>query len=95
MGGLRWGQRHYCRGALCDHISFSFRPIIKRIKELYADRFHLEVTEPLGFENTFAMVIRSDDAQRLHLHTLSDIVPVAPKWRAGVGYEEPDILARG
>src|SRR2546422_6109288 len=57
------------------------------VKHLYADRFHLEVTEPLGFENTFAMVIRGDDAQRLHLQKISDIAPLAPKWRAGVGYE--------
>ncbi len=61
--------------------------VYDRVRRLYADRFHLEVTEPLGFENTFAMVIRGDDAQRLHLHTISDIVSIAPKWRAGVGYE--------
>src|SRR5712664_3486457 len=61
--------------------------VYHRVKQLYSDRFHLEVTEPLGFENTFAMVIRGDDAQRLHLQKLSDITPIAPKWRAGVGYE--------
>src|SRR5712664_2128967 len=61
--------------------------VFHRVKQLYSDRFHLEVTEPLGFENTFAMVIRGDDAQRLHLQKLSDITPIAPKWRAGVGYE--------
>jgi len=61
--------------------------VYKRVKSLYAERFHLEVTEPLGFQNTFAMVIRGDDAQRLHLRTMSDLVPIAPKWRAGVGYE--------
>lgn len=61
--------------------------VYARVKALYADRFHAEVTEPLGFENTFAMVIRGDDAQRLHLRTMSDLVPIAPKWRAGVGYE--------
>jgi osmoprotectant transport system substrate-binding protein len=33
------------------------------------------------------MVIRGDDAQRLHLRTMSDLVPIAAKWRAGVGYE--------
>jgi osmoprotectant transport system substrate-binding protein len=33
------------------------------------------------------MVIRADDAQKLHLRKISDIVPCAPKWRAGVGYE--------
>jgi osmoprotectant transport system substrate-binding protein len=61
--------------------------VYARVKSLYADRFHLEVTEPLGFENTFAMVIRGDDAQRLHLRTMSDLAPIAPKWRVGVGYE--------
>src|SRR6266852_5673663 len=61
--------------------------VYNRVKQLYSDRFHLEVTEPLGFENTFAMVIRGDDAKNLHLQKISDIVPIAPKWRAGVGYE--------
>src|SRR5713226_3089310 len=61
--------------------------VYNRVKQLYSDRFHLEVTEPLGFENTFAMVIRGDDAQKLHLQQISDIAPIAPKWRAGAGYE--------
>ena len=61
--------------------------VYARVKSLYADRFHLEVTEPLGFENTFAMVIRGDDAERLHLRTMSDLASIAPKSRAGVGYE--------
>jgi osmoprotectant transport system substrate-binding protein len=61
--------------------------IYARVKQQYAQRFNLELTEPLGFENTFAMVIRGDDAQRLHLRTMSDLVPIAPQWRVGVGYE--------
>jgi osmoprotectant transport system substrate-binding protein len=61
--------------------------IYRRVKQLYSDRFHFEVTEPLGFENTFAMVIRGDDAKNLHLQKISDIAPFAPKWRVGVGYE--------
>jgi osmoprotectant transport system substrate-binding protein len=61
--------------------------VFNRVKQRYADRFHLEVTKPLGFENTFAMVIRGDDAQKLQLQKISDIAPLAPKWRAGVGYE--------
>jgi osmoprotectant transport system substrate-binding protein len=61
--------------------------IYDRVKQAYAQRFNLEVTEPLGFENTFAMVIRGDDAQQFHLHNISDIVPLASHWRAGVGYE--------
>jgi osmoprotectant transport system substrate-binding protein len=61
--------------------------VYQRVKQGYADRFKFEVTEPLGFENTFAMVIRGDDAQRLHLKNTSDITPYASRWRVGVGYE--------
>jgi len=63
------------------------KAVYNRVKQLYAQRFHLEVTEPLGFENTFALVIRGDDAQNFHLQKISDLVELAPKWRAGVGYE--------
>jgi len=61
--------------------------IYDRVKQQYSQRFQLDVTEPLGFENTFAMVVRGHDAQDLHLQTTSDLAPIAPKWRAGVGYE--------
>jgi osmoprotectant transport system substrate-binding protein len=61
--------------------------IYNRVRQQYAQRFNLELTEPLGFENTFAMVIRGDEANSLHLHTMSDLAPIAPKWHAGVGYE--------
>ena len=63
------------------------REVYNRVKQAYAERFHLEVAEPLGFENTFAMVVRGDDAQRLHLRNTSDLVPNAPEMRAGFGYE--------
>ena len=52
--------------------------IYERVKKGYADRFNLEVTEPLGFENTFAMVVRGDDAQQFHLSKISDIIPHSP-----------------
>ena len=61
--------------------------VYRRVKEEYAKRFAFEVTEPLGFENTFAMVVRGDDARNLHLVKISDIAALAPRWRAGVGYE--------
>ena len=61
--------------------------VYHRVKQLYSELFHFEVTEPLGFENTFAMVIRGDDARNLHLQKISDIAPLAPKWRVAVGYE--------
>src|SRR6201993_1696973 len=61
--------------------------VYERVKKEYAERFGLEVTEPLGFENTFAMVVRGEDAKKYNLQKLSDITALAPKWRAGVGYE--------
>ena len=61
--------------------------VYRRVQQGYAQRFGLEVTEPLGFENTFAMVVRGEDAERLHLRNTSDIVPFAATMRAGFGYE--------
>jgi glycine betaine/choline ABC-type transport system substrate-binding protein len=61
--------------------------VYQRVKQEYAQRFGLEVTEPLGFANSFAMVVRGEDARNRHLATMSDIALLAPHWRAGVGYE--------
>lgn len=61
--------------------------VYARVKEEYARRFGLVVTQPLGFDNTFAIVIRGDDARRLRLHTISEAARYTPQWRAGFGYE--------
>ena len=45
------------------------------------------VLPPLGFNNTFAILVRGDDARRLGLETLSDAAAHTPRWRAGFGYE--------
>jgi osmoprotectant transport system substrate-binding protein len=58
-----------------------------RVRAGYAERYDLEVMQPLGFNNTFAMVIRGDDARRENLQTISDAARLAPQWRAGFGYE--------
>jgi osmoprotectant transport system substrate-binding protein len=63
------------------------KAVYERVKEEYLQRFDIEVAEPLGFENTFAMVVRGEDAQRFHLQNVSDIVPLASHMRAGFGYE--------
>jgi osmoprotectant transport system substrate-binding protein len=57
------------------------------ITRLYAQRYHVRVFPSLGFQDTFAMVIRGSDARRLHLRTITDITPLAPTWHLGVGYE--------
>jgi osmoprotectant transport system permease protein len=40
---------------------------------------------PLGFENTYVILVRNEDARRLGLKTISDVIPHAPSWRAGFG----------
>jgi glycine betaine/choline ABC-type transport system substrate-binding protein len=49
-------------------------------------QWHLEWLDPLGFENTFAMSIRSEDARARHVETLSEAAR-SGAWRLGAGYE--------
>jgi osmoprotectant transport system substrate-binding protein len=65
--------------------------VFRRVSDLYASRYRVRVGPGLGFEDTFAMVVRGDDARRLGLKTISDAVKISPDpergWRLGVGYE--------
>ncbi len=61
--------------------------IWKETAKRYQSQFGLTVFPSLGFDNTFAILVRKGDAQRHHLHTISDLVPLAPTWRAGFGFE--------
>jgi osmoprotectant transport system substrate-binding protein len=70
--------------------------VYETVQQLYASRYNIFVGPPLGFENSFAMVIRGDDARALHLTTLTQAAHYAPGWRLGAGYEfeqRPDGLA--
>jgi osmoprotectant transport system permease protein len=57
------------------------------VKNEYDRRFNLEWTEPLGFNNTFAILVRREDAQRLGLKTISDAAKISSRWRAGFGQD--------
>ncbi len=72
---------------LKDPLQSNPSAVYTRVRDEYARRFDLEVTPPLGFNNTFAIVIRGEDARRLNLRTLSEAARYAPQWRAGFGYE--------
>jgi osmoprotectant transport system substrate-binding protein len=61
--------------------------VYRRVKEQYENRFGLTLGPPLGFNDTFAMEIRGEDARRLNIKTLSQSTTFAPQWRAGFGYE--------
>lgn len=55
------------------------------VKGAYLERFHLVWLPPLGFNDTFAMVVRTSDARQLKSPDLSSAV--SRQWRLGVGYE--------
>jgi osmoprotectant transport system permease protein len=61
--------------------------VYRRVAAEYAKRFDLVWTEPLGFNNTFAILVRGDDARKLNLKSVSDAARVSAQWRAGFGQD--------
>jgi osmoprotectant transport system substrate-binding protein len=61
--------------------------VLEVVKREYARRFGLEVMPPLGFDNSFAIVMRGPDARQFDIRTLSQLAAAAPRLRIGVGYE--------
>ena len=57
------------------------------VRAEYRAQFGLEWMDPLGFNNTFAMVIRGDEARKNKTATLSEAARYSPGWDLGVGYE--------
>jgi osmoprotectant transport system substrate-binding protein len=72
---------------LHDPLESNPSAVFGRVQSEYQKRFGLEVLPSLGFNNTFAIVVRGEDARRLNLKTISDATPYTPRWRAGFGYE--------
>ncbi|HJY28558.1 MAG TPA: glycine betaine ABC transporter substrate-binding protein, partial [Pyrinomonadaceae bacterium] len=63
------------------------RAVYEQVKQDYANQFKVEVSPPLGFENTFAILVRGAEARKLNLKTISDAAPHTPQWRAGFGQD--------
>src|SRR5437868_2290251 len=61
--------------------------VYDRVKSEYERRFQLTLGPPLGFNDTFAIEIRGEDARRLGLHTISQTAAYTTQWRPGFGYE--------
>jgi osmoprotectant transport system substrate-binding protein len=72
---------------LHDPLESDSAAVLHRVRSEYQRRFGLDVLPSLGFNNTFAIVVRGEDARRLHLKTISDAAPYTREWRAGFGYE--------
>ena len=67
-----------------------------RIAEEYGKKFKVEWLRPFGFNNSFAMVVKGQDARSSGLKTLSDAARQSQAWALGIGYEferRPDGLA--
>ncbi len=63
------------------------RAVYDQVKREYAEQFNVEVSPPLGFENTFAILVRGEEARRLKLKTISDAEQYTPQWRTGFGHD--------
>jgi osmoprotectant transport system permease protein len=60
--------------------------VMDTVRDLYADSGRT-LLAPLGFNNTFAILVRGSDAREKGLRTIDDAARVAGQWRAGFGYE--------
>jgi osmoprotectant transport system permease protein len=60
--------------------------VLNTVRHLYADSGRT-LLAPLGFDNTFAILVRGVDAREKGLRTIDDAARVTPQWRAGFGYE--------
>lgn len=61
--------------------------VLNRVRDVYRDQFGIEWTQPLGFSNTFAIIVRGNDARDLGLSAISDVAPHTSDWTPGFGYE--------
>jgi osmoprotectant transport system permease protein len=63
------------------------KAVYDQVKREYDSQFNLWVSAPLGFDNTFAILVRGEDARRLNLKTVSDAAKYARQWQAGFGHD--------
>jgi len=59
---------------------------LNQVRAAYQKQWQLDWLPPLGFNNTFAMIVRGETARAANLKTLSQAAAAQP-WRMGVGYE--------
>jgi osmoprotectant transport system permease protein len=62
------------------------RRVFETVRSRYAS-LGLTLLDPLGFENTFAILVRGETARQFGLKTIEDAARHAPRWQAGFGYE--------
>jgi osmoprotectant transport system substrate-binding protein len=74
--------------AILEHPPVTDPETVRRaVRADYSSLWSLEWGEPLGFENTFAILVRGATAESLSLRSVSDVTEHAPGWTPGFGYE--------
>jgi len=63
------------------------RAVYDQVRRDYESQFNLQVSPPLGFDNTFAILVRGDEARRLNLKTVSQVAKYSRQWQAGFGHD--------
>jgi glycine betaine/choline ABC-type transport system substrate-binding protein len=61
--------------------------VLATVRSAYASKFHVDWLDPLGIDDSFAMVITGAEARAKNLATLTDVGRAAQGWALGVGYE--------
>ncbi|NER35261.1 MAG: ABC transporter substrate-binding protein [Oscillatoria sp. SIO1A7] len=61
--------------------------VYRQVKEQYDREFDIEVMQPLGFENTYAILVRAEDARKYNLKKVSQLAELDSQFQPGFGYE--------
>jgi glycine betaine/choline ABC-type transport system substrate-binding protein len=61
--------------------------VLAQVRSEYRRRWNIEWLDPFGFNNSFAMVIRGEEARRGKLETLTEAARYKSNWIMGAGYE--------
>ena len=61
--------------------------VLNTVRNEYRTRWGITWLDPFGFNDTFAIVVRGEEARRDKLSTISDAAKRTRGWKMGMGYE--------
>ena len=61
--------------------------VLTKVKAEYLRQFQAEWLDPLGIDDSFAMVVKGPEARARRLETLTEAAKAPEPWALGVGYE--------
>jgi osmoprotectant transport system permease protein len=63
------------------------KAVYEQVKREYSSQFNLWLSDPVGFDNTFAILVRGEDARQLNLQSVSAAAKHSAQWHAGFGHD--------